>query len=118
MSMVVSHFFAIWKTRKLANPNPTIFPTLDLLDQIPTKVACVLTLKYLLKIVSKAGKKVNWKKPKQPKAIIIINSVKGLAYLSFEVLNNEYRGIMLNDIAVGIAVCRQVRVIWLLFSKE
>lgn len=50
--------------------NPKMFPTFDFDDQKPTKLPSAFTLKQLLNIVIKAGKKENWQNPNSPNPTI------------------------------------------------
>lgn len=106
-SIVYYHGISKVYTNKLAIKNPNILPKLDFDDHIPTNLPSFLTLKWWLKIVSVAGKKLSWKKPNTPnEAAIIIWSKTEPSYTNYYYLNNEMIGIIENPMIVGIAVYR------------
>lgn len=118
-NIVVYHFWYNWYINKLVIKNPIIFPKLDFDDHIPTKVPYYLILKYWLNIVIRAGKKKNWKKPNVPNENNIIKYVKIFDYLSFYYpFINDINGIILNEIAVGMAVWRHINFSLLFFNIE
>ena len=67
-----SHFLCKVKTKKLAIKKPIKFPTFAFEDQNPTMLPYYFTLKYLLNIVKRAGKKESWHIPNKNTEMINI----------------------------------------------
>ncbi len=81
---------------------------MDFDDHIPTSLPSCFTLKWWLKIVSVAGKKLSWKKPNTPNepAIKMWLSTEPV-YSNYVYLNNEIIGMIENPMIVGMAVYKQ-----------
>lgn len=106
-NIVYYHGISKVYTNKFAIRKPTMLPALDFDDHIPTNFPSFFTLKWWLKIVSVAGKKLNWKNPNTPnEAAIKIWSPTDPIYSNSRYLKSAMMGIIENPMTVGMAVNR------------